>query len=43
MINEISLETNANLVSPLQIPDAARNDETLQELNQFILVGWPLS
>ena len=40
-INEISLETNADLVSILQIGDATRNNKTLQELIQFILAGWP--
>ena len=42
-INDISLGTKANLVSLLQIQDATKNDETLQELIQFILAGWPLT
>ena len=32
---------NANLVSLLQIQDATRADDMLQELIQFIVAGWP--
>ena len=41
-INEISIGTNANLVSLLQVQDTTKNDETLQQLIKFILVGGPL-
>ena len=41
MINDMAVETNANLVSLLQIRDATRQDEALQELIRFIMAGWP--
>lgn len=40
-INDMAVETNANLVSLLQICDATRQDEALQELIRFIMAGWP--
>ena len=41
MINDMAVETNVNLISLLQIHDATRQDETLQELIRFIMAGWP--
>ena len=41
MIIDMAVETNANLVSLLQICDATRQDEALQELIRFIMAGWP--
>ena len=41
MSNDIAVETNANLVSLLQIRDATRQDETLGELIRYIMAGWP--
>ena len=41
MINDMAVETNANLISLLQIHDATRQDETLQELIRFIMAGLP--
>ena len=40
MINDMAAETNANLVSVLQICDATRQDEALQELIRFIMARW---
>ena len=37
-INDMAVETNANLVSLLQICDATKQDEALQELIRFIMV-----
>ena len=37
----MAVETNVNLVSLLQICDATRQDEALQELIRFIIAGWP--